>query len=121
MLVRRKLLSPRALLVEESRGSVAVTVSWMLTLLATFLSLLVTLLFYLASEWLDLPPKSAILLRTLSGLMLASGILTGLLCLTMTAAVYRVRRDPPPISITIAAVFVSCLPLATMLLLTLLG
>jgi hypothetical protein len=121
MVARRPLLSPRALFVEESRGSVAVTVSWMLTLLATTAALLAAIILFLCSQWLDLPPKSAMLLRALSGLMLTSAIVTGLLCLVLTVAVYRVRRDPPPISITVAAVFVSCLPLATMLLLALRG
>ena len=119
MVVRRRLLSPRAMFAEEPRASVAVTVSWMLTLLVTAVALVMALIFYLASQGMALPPKSAILLRSLAGLMLLSAALTGVLCLVLTVVVYRVRRDPPPISITVAAVFVSCFPLATMLVMLL--
>lgn len=117
MVVRRRLLSPRALIAEEPRASVAVTVTWMLTLLGTAAALVVALAFILGSQGLDLPPKSESLLRAMSGMMLATAVFTGVLCLGLTVAVYRVRRDPPPIAITVAAVFVSCLPIATMLLL----
>lgn len=117
MVVRRPLLSPRALAGEESRGSVAVTVSWMLTLLATTGGMIVAVVCFFLSRSLQLSPQQAEVFGLLAGVMTIVAALTGLLCLILTVVVYRVRRDRPPISITVAAVFVSCLPLATMLLL----
>jgi hypothetical protein len=121
MVVRQPLLSPRALAEQESRGSVAITVSWMLTMLATAGAVVLALLFYFFARSQQLEPQSARLFSILSVSMLIVGGITGLLCLGLTLAVYRVRRDPPPISITVAAVFVSSLPLATMLLLAMRG
>jgi hypothetical protein len=122
MVVRRPLLSPRALsgnssAGEESRSSVAVTVSWMLTLLATAGAMIVAVVCFFLSRSLQLSPQQAEGFGLLGGVMTVVSAVTGLLCLVLTVVVYRVRRDRPPISITVAAVFVSCLPLATMLLL----
>lgn len=119
LVVRRELLSPRALLGEEPRGSVAVTVSWMLTLLATGGALLIGAATFLLAHSLEIPRQQNNLLLILPGLMLISAAVTGVLCLLLTVVVYRVRRDPPPIAITVAAVFVGCLPLATILVLSL--
>lgn len=121
MVVRQPLLSLRALDAQESRGSIAITVSWMLTLLATAGGVVLALLFYFFSHMQQLDPKSAQLFSMLSGAMLIVAATTGLLCLGLTLVVYRVRHDPPPLAITVAAVFVSSLPLATMLLLAMRG
>jgi len=45
------------------------------------------------------------------GLFLLVATVTGLLCLTLTPVVIRVRRDPPPRSITLFAVIAGALPL----------
>lgn len=120
MVVRRPLLSPRALAAsDESRASLAVTVGWMLTLLATAGAGLLAIVAYFFAHSEQLAPQSARLFSVFSGGMLVSANVTGILCLVLTVVVYYVRRDPPPISITVAAVFVSTLPLATMLLLAL--
>lgn len=121
MVVRRQLLSPRALLVEESRASVAVTVAWMLTMFATAIALAVALLVFVAARWWQLTADPRNPVNFLPGMMMVSAAATGLLCLVLTVAVYRVRRDRPPVAITVVAVFVSCLPLATMLLLSFRG
>lgn len=121
MLVRRPLLSPRAILGEESRGSVAITVSWMLTLFATSGALLLAAISFLLARWLQIPARPASVFTMLPGLMTVIAAVTGILCLVLTLAVYRVRRDSPPIAITVAAVFVSIVPLATILLLAMRG
>ncbi len=121
MLVRRPLLSPQALLGEESRGSVAITVSWMLTLFATSGALLLAALSFLLTRWLQIPARPANVLTMLPGLMTVIAAVVGILCLILTVAVYRVRRDAPPITITVAAVFVSSVPLAIILLLAMRG
>ena len=45
-------------------------------------------------------------------LMLFTAAATGLVCLSLTPLVYRVRRTPPPTAVTVLAVTVSVLPLA---------
>jgi len=119
MVVRQPLLSSRAIEIQESRASVAITVGWMLTLIVTGGALGLALVFYWLALGEELAPQSAKLLSLLGGAMMLSSALTGMACLVLTAAVHRVRRDRPPLAITAAAVFVSCLPLATMLLLAL--
>ena len=121
MVERQPLLSPRATEVQESRASIATTVSWMLTILVTAGALLLAGVFFWMSRAEQLAPQSARLLSLLSGTMMLTSAITGLLCLVMTVAVYRIRRDRPPLAITVTAVFVSSLPLATMLLLALRG
>jgi hypothetical protein len=122
MVVRRPLLSPRALegkkiAGDESRGSIAVTVSWMLTLLATGGGMIVAVVCFFLSRSLQMTPQQAEVFGLLAGVMTVVAAATGVLCLILTLVVYRVRRDRPPISITIAAVFVSCFPPPTNLLL----
>ncbi len=117
MLVRRKLLSPRALLVEESRASVAVTVAWMLTLFVSGLGLLVAGIAFLVTQSFSLSPEVSKNLGRLSALMTVVAATTGLLCLVLTVAVYRVRRDPPPLAITVTAVILSVLPITLLILL----
>jgi hypothetical protein len=117
MVERRKLLSPRALLGEESRASVAVTVAWMLTLFISGVALVIALVCLLVAQRAALSQEAMRNVRVLSNLMILIAALTGLLCLVLTVTVYRVRRDPPPIAITVAAVVLSVLPLALLLLL----
>jgi hypothetical protein len=117
MLVRRKLLSPRALLVEESRGSVAVTVAWMLTLFLTSVALLIAGVSFFAVQFLTFAPAIERNVSRLAGLMTLIAAVTGLVCLVLTVSVYRVRRDPPPIVITVAAVVVSVFPISLLLFL----
>jgi len=118
MLVRQKLLSPRSLLVEESRASVAVTVAWMLTLLVSVLALLVAAIIFFVTQTVALAPAASRQLAALEGLMTITAAITGVLCLVLTAAVYRVRREPPPIAITVAAVIAGVLPMALLFFLS---
>ncbi|WP_145093957.1 hypothetical protein [Anatilimnocola aggregata] len=121
MLVRRKLLSPRALLAEESKASIAVTVSWMLTLLATSGALVAAGICLVLVRTLQLTPQTSQVLSIMPGLMTLISAVTGILCLALTIMVYRVRSDPPPISITFIAVVLGIFPLATLLIMTLRG
>lgn len=115
-IIRRKLLSPRALLVEESRASVAFTVSWMLTVIVTCAALLVAGLVLLIPRASGMSRDLDRFLGFLPGLMMLIAAVTGILCLVLTVAVHRIRSDAPPKMITVIAVFVGVLPLATMLL-----
>jgi hypothetical protein len=118
MLVRRKLLSPRSFLVEESRASVAVTVAWMLTLLITGIALVLAGIIFLVTQTVPLSPIASRNLASLEGLLTITAAITGLLCLVLTVVVYRVRQTPPPISITVAAVIAGILPMALLFLLS---
>lgn len=44
--------------------------------------------------------------------MLFTAAVTGLVCLSLTPLVYRLRRMPPPTAVTVLAVAVSVLPFA---------
>ncbi|WP_425619229.1 hypothetical protein NA78x_002967 [Anatilimnocola sp. NA78] len=116
MLIRRPLLSPRLLLEQESRASIAVTVAWMLTILATTGSLIAAGICVLLRRSVELAPEPAKVLAILPGVFTFIAATTGIACLLLTVVVYRVRRDRPPTSITFVAVLVGLLPIATMLL-----
>jgi hypothetical protein len=118
MLIRRKLLSPRSLLVEESRASVAVTVAWMLTLLISGIALFVAGIIFVVTQTVALAPVASRNLAALEGLLTIIAAITGLLCLVLTVVVYRVRREPPPIAITVAAVIAGVLPMALLVFLS---
>lgn len=96
----------------ESRDSVALTVVWLLTALATAIALAVVLIGKLLLR--QFPPESngAQPFGFVPDLFLLMATITGIICLTLTPVVYRVRRDPPPRSIATSAVVVSLLPLA---------
>ena len=102
---------------EERRAEVA-TVVWMLTALFTSaaetLGLVVRLFFAFNPE--PASPESIAPLALLPGIALFGGLITGAICLVLTPVVYRLRRTPPPIMVTIFAVLVSLLPPATLLL-----
>ncbi|WP_254508870.1 hypothetical protein [Anatilimnocola floriformis] len=93
----------------------------MLTILVTAGALLLSVVFYWLKDGEQLAPQSARLLSFFAGTMMLTSAVTGLLCLALTVAVHRIRRDRPPLAITVTAVFVSAMPLATMLLLALNG
>lgn len=96
----------------EDRGSLALTVAWMLTALAAATASAVVLV----AEFLlwQFPPQKgdAQPFAFVPGLFLLVATITGLICLTLTPVVYRVRRDPPPRSIAMFAVVAGLLPLA---------
>lgn len=102
----------RARVVGEDRGSVALTVAWMLTALMTALAVAVVIVGRLLL-W-QFPPATtdARPLAFVPGLFLLVATVTAVLCLMLTPVVYRVRRDPPPRSIATTVVAVSLLPLA---------
>ena len=93
----------------------------MLTILVTGGSLLLAGLFFWIGRSEQLSPQSARLMSFFTGTMMLTSAVTGILCLVLTVAVHRIRRDRPPLAITVTAVFVSALPLATILLLALRG
>lgn len=103
----------------ENRASEAVTVFWMLTLMATLGAELASLagrgLLALAEDPADVPGG----VRMLPGLLLLVALVTGILCLLLTPVVYRVRSEPPPLGVTVIAALVGVSPLVALLLIQL--
>ncbi len=93
---------------EDRRAEVA-TVAWMLSMTATLGAEVVggLVLAAIAFSGPAQPPLSLF-----PGLMLFAAGVTGLVCLCLTPLVYRLRRRPPPTSITALAITVSLVPLA---------
>ena len=105
---QKKKATPRPIATEDRRAEVA-TVAWMLSMTATLgaevVGGLVLATFAFAGP--AQPPLSLF-----PDLMLFAAGVTGCVCLCLTPLVYRLRRRPPPTSITALAITVSVVPLA---------
>jgi hypothetical protein len=95
----------------ESRAAVALTVVWMLTCMSTAVGLVVVLALWLLMASFPLAAGGVHPLGRMAAVLLFVTIATGILCLAFTPLVYRVRRTPPPRSITIGAVVIGVFPL----------
>lgn len=100
----------------ETRGAVAVTVAWMLTLMATLLAVAGTILTRLLASWAKPEAGEPNLLLVLPGLLLFTGIVSGSICLALTVAANRLRRRAPPRAITVFAVAACVLPWVLLIL-----
>lgn len=101
---------------QESRAADAVTVAWMLTMLATFVADVLALILW-AVVWLSNRGHVPVEARALPALMLFIAAVTGTLCLLLAPLIYKVRIVPPPRGVTMIAVTVGAAPLVTILLL----
>jgi hypothetical protein len=94
----------------EQRGE-AITVAWMLTMLATtgadVLLALAAIVFAPMAKQAEDPRLAPILPQVM--LLIAS--ICGIVCLLLTPVVYRFRHDPPPLAITVFGVIASIVPL----------
>jgi hypothetical protein len=93
----------------ESRGAVALTVAWMLLALSTLAAQVVALAVWLFARTAGVPGRPNYLMLVPTTLMMVA-LFTGILVLVLTPLTYRVRRAPPPLSITIGAIVVALLP-----------
>ena len=103
----------------NSRGVEAVTVAWMLSILVTLLSGSVSIgmglvLKFSETQWSDN-------FQVVPGLMLAVATITGLVTLLLTWMTNKLRRDPPPHAITWFASVCGCVPLLTIVTLTIMS
>jgi hypothetical protein len=98
---------------EESRPAVALTVVWMLTCTSTAAGLIVVLALRLLMLLLPAARGGAHPLASVAGMLLLVSLTTGVVCLLLTPLAYRVRRDPPPRAITIAAILIGLAPIVT--------
>jgi hypothetical protein len=104
---------------QESRAAEAVTVFWMLTMMATLGAELVSLVSYALIARAEDPATLPLALRMLPGLLQMTALVTGLLCLLLTPVAYKLRRVPPPGGVLVIAVAVGAFPLVTLLLMQL--
>lgn len=94
---------------EDRRGE-AVTVGWMLAMLATaaadVLAVVAAVVMPILAANAANPGMSLLLPR----LMLFVASITGLVCILITPVVYSFRQSPPPLPITLFGITVSLLP-----------
>ena len=101
---------------EEPRSGEALTVFWMLTLVATLAAegiAAATALVALSGGAFE--EESPSLLAVLPGVMYFTSLATGALCLILTPLVLRVLREPPPRSIVWTAGIAGAAPYAYLL------
>jgi hypothetical protein len=94
---------------EDRRGE-AVTVAWMLTMLATTAANVLALVASLVMPTLVAKAESPGLALLLPRILLFIAAVTGAVCVVLTPLVYRFRRTPPPEAITAFGLIISILP-----------
>ena len=93
----------------ESRGAVALTVAWMLLALSTLAAQVMAVAVWMFARTVGIPGRPNYLMLVPTTLMMVA-LFTGILVLVLTPLAYRVRRAPPPLSITVGAIVVALLP-----------
>jgi hypothetical protein len=83
----------------------------MLSCLATAAGLAVVILLHVLMAAFPVAAGGVHPLMRMAGVMLFAALATGLLCLAFTPLALRVRKTPPPRSITVAAVVIGVLPM----------
>ncbi len=110
-MAKKKKKRPAPVVPPESPASVAVTVSWMLTVMTTLVCAGMALLVWLAVRE---RAENAVGLMFAGYLHFAS-LATAFVSLALLPAVYKVRRDPPPPSIVAFALLAAALPIVAVL------
>ena len=100
----------------ESRASVAVTVAWMLALLATLAAEVIAIPATIISRLNPQPLGEGVTTAHIAELFLFLALVSGLLSAGLVPVVYRVRTIPPPRAIVIAALVAAAVPPITMVL-----
>lgn len=96
----------------EERRSEAVTVAWMLAMLATTgANVLALLAGMIVPQLVSNSPQPG-LAPILPRLLLFIAAISGTVCMLLTPFVYQFRRDPPPLPITAFGVVVCITPVA---------
>ena len=105
---------------DESRPAVALTVAWMLSCMSTAVGMLTILALQLLMLAFPVAQGGKHPLAQVSGVLLFVALITGVVCLVFTPLVYRVRKTPPPSSITAGAVLIGIAPVILLIILNLL-
>jgi len=104
----------------ESRPAVALTVAWMLSCMSTAVGILTILALQLLMLAFPVAQGGKHPLAQVSGVLLFVALITGVVCLAFTPLVYRVRKAPPPSSITAGAILIGIAPIILLIILNLL-
>ena len=110
-MAKKKKKQPAPVVPPESPASVAVTVSWMLTVMTTLVCTAMALLVWLAVR--ERPENSVGLM--FAGYLHFAAVAAAFVSLALLPAVYKVRRDAPPTSIVVFALLAASLPIVAAL------
>lgn len=105
----------------ETRTAEAVTVAWMLTALATLAAEFFALLGWAAVAVTARSGKVPVEFAMLPALLTFIALVTGLICLLLIPLTHRVRRVPPPRSVTVFAAVVGITPTVVVIVMALLN
>ncbi len=101
---------------EETRAAEAVTVAWMLSMLATAMAEILTIgSWALALLFVDSHEEFKPL-RTLPGLLLFLAVITGIVCLALGPIAQWLRKTRAPTSVFVTAMVIGVLPLINLTL-----
>lgn len=103
---KRKAANQAAPTVVESRGSLMVTVFWMLTVLAALVATFVAFVARLVAE----KPDSSNEVIFIANMLIGTALITGTLAVILAPIAYRLRQLKPPRAIVVVAVLVGLLP-----------
>jgi hypothetical protein len=95
----------------ETRVADAVTIGWMLSVLTT----LVCQLGAVAGQLYVRANPDVVPVALMTGMLVMAAVAIGSLSLLLTVMVYRLRRVPPPTSITVLAVVIAAMPIVALL------
>jgi hypothetical protein len=104
---------------DESRGAVATTVAWMLLTLSCAAAQVVAFAMWLVARQVQVPVDRPNALYLIPSTLMIVAVISGLLVLTLTPITYYVRKARPPRAVTIVAVLIALLPIATIVALAL--
>jgi hypothetical protein len=97
----------------EERPAEAVTICWMLCALFTLCAEIIGLLGKVVFVYADAADPAMARWALVPLVTLAIGLVSGTLAIALTPLVYRLRKTPPPDSVTIVVILIGLAPLAT--------
>ena len=102
---------------QETAAAEAITVAWMLSMLATIGAEVAAIVVFVWTVVASMNDESIVL--RLPGILLYIALVTGIVCLILIPIAQKVRRKPAPSGITICALVVGVAPMVTVLVLSL--
>ena len=105
---------PRSKDPAESRVAETITVAWMLSVMTALLCEIGALL-----AWIYSQGRPGSMAAILAGLLFFGAMVIGGMALLMLPIVLKVRRSPPPLAITVAAILIAMAPVLAAILVSL--
>jgi hypothetical protein len=97
---------------QETPGADALTVAWMLTVVIC----LVSEIGAVAAIWYFNRQPEAKSIGAMGGVLYFTAVVAAIVSLVLVGVVYKVRRAPPPLAVTIFALITAVAPLVAMLI-----